>query len=156
MTLEIFYVYLNLIVASLAGMFIMLLSKSTDMQSTAKLGNVQYEGFGTFLKRDWKAVAANVLAIVATFNIFGKAVYAMDVFMADKSYELFGFNIPLEYVWHAFVAIFFFCTGYAGQDFILRRVFKSVQNKLIKDKLDEKTTELDRQRGTLDSPDPVK
>lgn len=148
--------YLNLLVASLAGMFLMLFSKSSDMEKTAKVGNVEYEGFGTFLRRDWKAVAANVCAIIATFNIFGKAVYAIDLFMAGKTYDLLGFGIPLEYVWHAFVAICFFSTGYAGQDFILRKVFQSVQNRLIKTKIDEKTTELDTQRGTLDKPDSIK
>ncbi len=75
--------------------------------------------------------------------------------MSDKTYTILGVGIPLSYVWEAFVALFFFSTGYMGQDFILRRVVKSVQNRLIKEAIDYKTTIADTQTGTLDKPTPA-
>jgi len=153
--MEIILIYLKLSAASLVGMFMMLLSKSSDMEITAKKANLVYEGFFTFIKRDWKAIAVNVLTIVATFLLFGGMIESSDSFFEDKTYHLFMFDLPLSLVWDVFVAVFFFATGYFGQDFILRKLVKSVQNRLLKDAIDYKTTIADTQSGTLEKPTPV-
>lgn len=153
--MTIFLLYLRLMATSLIGMFHMLILKSQDMEETARRANIVYEGFGAFIKRDWKSLAASFATIVVTFLIFGGMVEAGDEFFKEKTYTLFGFDVPLKFVWIVFIELCFYGTGYFGQDFILRRIVKSVQNKLIKQTVDEKTTLIDRQNGTEGVPTPL-
>jgi len=154
--MELFLLYLKLSAASLVGMFLMLISKSSDMEITAKKANLEYEGFATFLKRDWKAVTVNILTIVATFLIFGGLVDVGEQTFQNKTYTILTFDVPMGIIWDVFIAICFFATGYFGQDFILRKLVKSVQNRLLKEAIDYKTTIADTANGTLDKPTPVK
>lgn len=144
MTLTIILTYLKLIFTSICGMGIQLLLKSQDMQKTANNAGIQYEGFGAFIKRDWKAILVNVFAIVATFLIFKDFIVMVNTAFALKTYSLFGwFDIPLIYIWNVVVALLFFATGYTGQDFILRKIMVSVQNKLIKEQINQQAVSKD-------------
>lgn len=147
--------YTRLATTSLVGMLMMLLEKSSSMEETAKKANVIYEGFVPFIKRDWKGVCLNILAIMATFLIFGGAIGVINKFVEGKTYSIFGLDIPLSVIWFIFVEIAFFSTGYFGQDWILRRLVKSVQNRLIKEAIDYKTTIADTASGTLSNPTPA-
>lgn len=148
--------YLRLAFTSLIGMAHQILEKSSSMEETARKANLIYEGTWVFIKRDWKAVVANLLTIVVTFLFFGGVISSVDLFVSGKTYHVLGVDVPLSIVWTIFVEIAFYSTGYFGQDWILRRVVKSVQSKLIKDAIDHKTNIADAASGTLNSPTPVK
>lgn len=131
--------YLRLVAISLCGMSLQLISKSADMEITCKKSGVEYRGFISFLKTDYRAVIVNLLTIVVTFLMFNDLITVAGVYFEGKTYRVFDlFDIPLKYIWNVFITIFFFSTGYFGQDFILRRVIKSVQNKMIKDEIESK------------------
>jgi hypothetical protein len=147
--------YLRLAFTSLIGMAHQILEKSSSMEDTAKKANLIYEGTWVFIKRDWKAIVANLLTIVVTFLFFGGVIEAVDKFVSGKTYHIVGIDIPLAIVWYIFVEVAFYSTGYFGQDWILRRLVKSVQNRLIKEAIDHKTNIADKASGTLNAPTPV-
>ena len=133
----------------------MLLVKSQDMEKTAGKTNIAYDGFVPFLKKDWRAVVVNSLVILVTDLGSGGLISAATTFFATQTYPVFGFELPAIYAWEILTAIFYFGTGYFGQDFILRRVVKSVQNQLLKQTMDEKTTIIDTQNHTENTPTPM-
>ncbi len=136
-------------------MFIMLLMKSQDMEKTAGKNNIAYDGFGAFLKKDWKAILVNTLVILVTDLGSGGMIGAASTFFATKTYPIFGLDVPAIYAWEILTAIFYFGTGYFGQDFILRRVVRSVQNTLLKQTMGEKATIIDTQNHTENTPTPM-
>ena len=125
------------------------------MEETCAKANLVYDGFWGFIKKDWKAVALNFMSIIATFLIFGPLVKAIDLWASGKTYEILSFDVPLEYVWNIFISLSFYGTGYFGQDFILRSVVKSVQNRLIKEAIDYKTNIADDHTHNREHPTPV-
>lgn len=148
--------FLRLFAVSLTGMLTALLAKNEGMAETTAKANLEYDGFWGFIKKDWKGIGLNLLAILATFLLFGGLVEAVTKWSLTKTYFIFGYDIPLKFVWYIFNGLLFYATGYFGQDFILRKVMKSVQNRMIKEAIDKKTTIADATMETLDVKTPLK
>lgn len=153
--MELLFLYLKLISASLLGMGVQLLVKNESFKDTAKKANLEYS-FLSFIKNDIGSIVWTFLGVSVIFILCSDMINNITKHTPNEvqSYLWGIMFLSIRDIAIAFITALFLTAGYMGQDFLLRVLSRT--SKELKAAIDYKTTIADTTSGTLDKPTPVK
>lgn len=153
--MELLFLYLKLIAASILGMSVQLMVKNKSFSDYAKKANLEYS-FKGFILKDLPSIVWTFLGVSVFFLVFSDIIKNITTHTPNEVQSYFyGFVfLSLRDIAVATITAIFLTIGYMGQDFLLR--FLSRTSKELKAAIDYKTTIADTSSGTLDKPTPVK
>jgi hypothetical protein len=136
-----------LIIVSTMGLLFSILAKAKSMESKANKANISFS-MSDFVKRDKLTILTTYVVIALALMIFAPILRPDVLITKDRPVTFFFelFTVSVVDIYKIFINIVFATLGYSGMDIALR--FFSRTNKMINDKIDEKTTIADSVTGT--------